>query len=579
MGSWYRARAVLSNVVRFLALIGALVFVHELGHFAWAKAYGIKVLKFSLGFGPRLFGIRYGETDYCVGLFPFGGFVKMLGEDPGDEIPHEDLPRAFHTQPVRRRFLVVLAGPAMSLLFPVLLYFVALLGRSDLTAPVIGTVAAGYPAAGILLPGDRVQRIDGVETRSFEEVREAIARAPGRTLAFEVLRGGLTLTVRVTPETVTSDAPFGERLTTGFVGVAPGSALPVVGVRAPSPAATAGLRTFDMVTMFRGAPIRRRSDLEGALARSRGATVPMAFLRPRRVDDALGGLVSFEVFDPGLAQIAPEPGTGETIARTGIEASDLFLSDVAPDSPEALMGLRRGARVLALDGVEPVSWERFVAALTAGPPRLRTIRFALDRHEAVGGFALRPITVTDEVGGTTIELRTGLDRWRPIVAEPLIANPAPLRFALHGALAETAEAMRFVGLGIVRMIQGRVPAASVGGPIAIYDASRSVAGDGLWGFFRLMALISLNLGLLNLLPVPTLDGGHLLFFGIEGLTGRPVPLRFRQAASVLGLLLVLAVMLLAFRNDIARKRLELGARDDHRAPRVAAVSAGSPRRC
>ena len=243
------------------------------------------------------------------------------------------------------------------------------------------------------------------------------------------------------------------------------------------------------------------------------------------------------------------------------------------------MGLRRGARVLALDGVEPVSLERFVAALTAGPPRLRTIRFALDRHEAVGGFALRPITVTDEVGGTTIELRTGLDRWRPIVAEPLIANPAPLRFALHGALAETAEAMRFVGLGIVRMIQGRVPAASVGGPIAIYDASRSVAGDGLWGFFRLMALISLNLGLLNLLPVPTLDGGHLLFFGIEGLTGRPVPLRFRQAASVLGLLLVLAVMLLAFRNDIARKRLELGARDDHRAPRVAAVSAGSPRRC
>lgn len=544
---------VLSNVVRFLALIGALVFVHELGHFMWAKIYGIKVLKFSLGFGPRVIGFRYGETDYCIGLVPFGGFVKMLGEDPSDEIPHEDLARAFHAQSLGRRFVVVLAGPMMSLLFPVLLYFVALLGRSDLTAPVIGTVAAGYAAAGVLLPGDRVTAIDGNAVQSFEEIREAIARSPRRSIAFEVERAGQRLTLRVTPEAITTDRPFDERVTTGFLGIAPGFPLPVVGVRAPSPADTAGLRSFDVITMYRGAPVRRWSDLEASLTRSRGATVPLAFLRPRRIEGALGGLVDLEVFDPGLAQIAPEPGTGEMTTRTGIEASDLYLSDVAPDSPEALMGLRRGARIGSLDGVAPPSWERFIAALTEGPPRLRTIQFTLDRHDAVGGFSLRPVVLTDEFGERSVRLRTGLERWRPIVAEAPVPNPSPLRYALSGALSETAEAMRFLSLGIVRMLQGRVPVTSVGGPIAIYDASRSVAVDGVWGFFRLMALISLNLGLLNLLPVPTLDGGHLLFFGMEAVMRRPVPLRVRQVASVLGLLLVVGVMVLAFRNDLERK--------------------------
>lgn len=565
---------MLSNVVRFLALIGALVFVHELGHFAWAKAYGIKVLKFSLGFGPRIFGIRYGETDYCIGLVPFGGFVKMLGEDPSDEIPHEDLPRAFHAQPLGRRFVVVLAGPLMSLLFPVLLYFIALLGRSDLTAPLIGTVAPGYPAAGVLLPGDRVTAIDGDAVSSFEEVRQAIARAPRRSIRFDVDRAGQPVTVRVTPQAVTTALPFDERVTTGFLGIAPGFPLPVVGVRAPSPADTAGLRTFDMVTMYRGAPVRRWADLEAALTRSRGSTVPLAFLRPRAIEGALGGLVDLEVFDPGLAQIVPEPGTGEMTRRTGIEASDLYLSDVAPDSPEALMGLRRGARVLTLDGAAPTSWERFIADLTEGPSRLRRISFALGHHEAVGGFSLRPVVVTDEFGGRAVRLRTGLERWRPIVAEAPVANPSPVRYALVGALSETAEAMRFLTLGLVRMLQGRVPVASVGGPIAIYDASRSVAVDGAWGFFRLMALISLNLGLLNLLPVPTLDGGHLLFFGMEAVMRRPVPLRVRQVASVLGLLLVVGVMVVAFRNDLERKLgvdLQFGLIDAPAGSRGAAV--------
>lgn len=560
---------MLENVVRFVVLIGALVFVHELGHFAWAKLFGVKVLKFSLGFGPRLFGWRQGETDYCVSLVPLGGFVKMLGEEPGDEVAPEDAPRAFNAQPIWKRFVIVLAGPAMSLLFPVLLYLVVFLGRTDLTPPVIGTVAAGYPAEGRLLPGDRVTSIDGAPITSFEEIRAAIAASPARPLRFTVLRGEESVVVPVTPESIRAEQPLDVDAVAGFLGVAPGFPLPVVGVRSPgTPASIAGLRTFDRVTMYAGNPIRRWADLQEALHRSRGATVPLAFLRPQPLAPvASGGLIDVEVFDPGLAQITPTPGTGEVTARTGIESPDLYVAEVEPDSPEYQMGLRRGARVVSLDGVVPASWERLRESLTTGPARLRTLRFVHDGRASEGGFTVSPGWFTDEFGQRVTRLRPAIHHWVPIEAEAPIPNPNPLRYALGNALRHTAEAVGFLSTGILRVLQGRVPVTAVGGPIMIYDVSRRTAADGLMTFLRLMALVSINLGLINLLPIPTLDGGHLLFLGAEGVLRRPAPLWVRQTASVLGLCLVGAVIVIAFRNDVAR-RLDPGD-----APPAAASSA------
>ncbi len=545
---------MLVNLLRFVALIGALVFVHELGHFAWAKIFNVKVLKFSLGFGPRVLGYRHQETDYCVSLIPLGGFVKMLGEDPSDRIAPEDVPRSFHRQSLWKRFVIVLAGPLMSLVFPVLLYFVVFLGQTDLTPPVIGTVVPGYPAEGRLLPGDRVVAIDGRAVGSFQDVRDAVSAAPGRELRFEVMRGEQPVIVRVTPETVRVERPLDIVETVGRAGISAGFALPVIGVRgAGTPAAVAGLRTFDMVTMYAGNPIRRWIDLDRALQSSRGATVPVGFLRPREVRDALGGLADLEVFDPGLAQITPEPGTGEALRRTGIEPADLYVADVAPDSPEHQMGLRRGARVISVDGVAPPSWERLHEDIMAGGRRLRSLRFLQDGHESQGAFSLRPLTWTDEFGQRYVRLAFDTDHWVPTDADAPIENPAPARYALRNATRETSEAMRFLSTGIVRVLQGRVSIRTVGGPIMIYDVTRSTAAEGPWGFLWLMALVSINLGLINLLPIPTLDGGHLLFFAVEGVIRRPVPLWIRQTASVLGLLVVVGVMLVAFKNDLQRK--------------------------
>ena len=140
----------------FVLLVGVLIFVHELGHFVWAKVFGVKVLRFSLGFRPRLIGFTRGETEYVIAAIPLGGYVRLLGELPGDVVTKKDEGRAFSEQPLWRRIIIVLAGPVMNLAFPLLLYFVVFLGERDMSPPVIGTVLPGAPADGHLMPGDRV---------------------------------------------------------------------------------------------------------------------------------------------------------------------------------------------------------------------------------------------------------------------------------------------------------------------------------------------------------------------------------------------------------------------------------------
>jgi regulator of sigma E protease len=542
------------NFLRFVALIGALVFVHELGHYVLAKLCGVRVLKFSLGFGPRVLGVRIRATDYCISLIPFGGFVKMLGEDPNEPVAPHEAARSFQAQALWKRFLIVLAGPAMSLVFPVVLYFVVFLGQTDITPPVIGTVVPGHPAEGRLYPGDRVLAINGAHVGSFQEVRERIAEAPGRPLRFRLQRGEQTVEATVTPASVRQERPLDVVEYEGRAGISAGFPLPIIAVRpGVNPAARAGLRTFDIVAAYAGRPIARWADLDRALAQSRGATVPVSFLRPREVEGALGGLCDLEVLDPGLAQMTPDPGEGDVPTRTGIEAPDLYVAYVPPHSAEHEMGLRRGDRVLTLDGLAPPSWESFVESVLQGGQRRRQLSFRHEGHDVVGAFAIRPVVWTDEFGQRYMRLSFRTEHWAPTVAEPPVPNPAPTLYAVRHAWRETKQALSFLSLSLVRLVQGRVPLSTVGGPIMIYDVSRSTASDGVWGFLWLMALVSVNLGLINLLPIPTLDGGHLLFFAIEGVTRRPVALRVRQVASVLGLLCLVLIMVVALKNDLQRK--------------------------
>src|SRR5262245_2277164 len=166
------------DILYFIILISSLIFVHELGHFLFAKAFGVKVLTFSLGFGPKVLKLRGRETEYCVSLLPLGGYVKMLEASKTDVVLPEDRKRTFESLPVFKRIVIVLAGPVMNLFFPVLLYFGVCVGSGPQLPPTIGIVLPGHPADGKLRPGDRIMAIDGQEVATFDEVKRIIGKNP-----------------------------------------------------------------------------------------------------------------------------------------------------------------------------------------------------------------------------------------------------------------------------------------------------------------------------------------------------------------------------------------------------------------
>ena len=179
------------DLLYFVLLVSSLIFIHESGHFAFAKIFGVKVITFSIGFGPRLVRIRGAETEYCLGLLPFGGFVKMLEESKRSEpILPEERGRTFEAQALWKRVVIVLAGPAMNVLFPVALYTSVFLEDSEFLPPTVGVVDPGKPADGKLEPGDRIDRLDGEPVSSFPEVQRIIAGHAGRAVKLGIVRDG-----------------------------------------------------------------------------------------------------------------------------------------------------------------------------------------------------------------------------------------------------------------------------------------------------------------------------------------------------------------------------------------------------
>jgi regulator of sigma E protease len=340
-------------------LLGILIFVHELGHFIFAKSLGIKVLKFSLGFGPKIIGKTYGETEYLLSAFPLGGYVKMLGEEPGEELSDADKERAYNYQPIWKRFTVVFSGPFFNLCFAVLVFFLVFMNGVPYMLPEVGEVTPDSPAArqGIM-KGDRVSEVDGKPILRWDEMTKIIHTQPGREMRITIDRNGAIISLNITPEKKVIKNLFGEDEEVGLIGIAPS-----------------------------------------------GKT---------------------ETSDQGLA----------------------------------------------------------------------------------GAFVT--------------------------------------------AVQRTWDISRLTLLSIVKLIQRIIPADTIGGPILIFQMAGQQASQGAMSFFTFMAIISINLGVLNLLPIPVLDGGHILFLGIEAIRRKPLSEKVIMVSQKVGLVLLLSLMAFAFYNDIVR---------------------------
>jgi regulator of sigma E protease len=449
----------LDYVVSALVALGALIFIHELGHFLVAKAMGVGVERFSLGFGPRIFSFRRGETEYCISIVPLGGYVKMTGEEahgedaihPATEEPPVDPAKSFATKPLWARALIVFAGPAMNFVLAAVIFSVVFAAVGvPVLEPTIGRVTPDSPAAqGGLRPRDRVVAIDGKPVEHWGEIEDAVTRANGRPLTLTIARDGVRQDVTVTPRKVPVRTPFNEPAEAWSIGARP-YLPPVVGeVRPSMPAAEAGLQPRDRIVAFNGQPIETWDELAEMIS--------------TRADETL------------------------------------------------TLRIERGG-------------SRMDVTVT---PRVEVERDALGNETKVGRIGIA--TATSQ----------SFQRSDPLTA-------------LARGVARTWDVTAITVVSIWKLITGTIPASNIGGPLQISMVAGQQAQQGLVSYAFFVALISVNLAILNLLPVPMLDGGHLLFFAIEGVLGRPLSLRKREIAQQIGLALLLLLMVFALFNDLTR---------------------------
>jgi regulator of sigma E protease len=342
-----------------IILLGVIIFIHELGHFLSAKLMGVRVLKFSLGFGPKLISKKYGETEYLISSVPFGGYVKMLGESSEEELKDEEKIFAFNYQPVWKRFIIVFLGPLFNLLFAAVIFAGVFLYGLPVLLPEVGEVLAQSPAekAG-LMKGDTIISIDGSQITQWDQMTKIIHNNPDKNLNMEIERKGEVIALSIIPEKKKIKDLFGQEREVGLIGIKP--------------------------------------------------------------------------------------------------------------------------------------------------------------------------------SGNTFVKKSGVKE------------------ALINSVSKTWEIIVLTFVSIVKLIQRVIPMNTIGGPILIVQMAGEQASLGILNFFVFMAIININLGILNLLPIPILDGGHILFLGIESIRKKPLSEKLIAISQRIGLAIILFIMAFALYNDIIR---------------------------
>ena len=545
------------SVLYFFLLVGVLVVIHELGHFVAAKLLDVKVLRFSFGYGRPLVRVTLGETEYQLAIFPIGGYVRILGIE--GETSRADAGRSFASRPMWQRIAIVFAGPAANIVLAVAIYFVSYAGNNMVGGPVIGDVLDnGVAARASLEPGDRVLEIDGSAIRYWEEIEEKVRASPGKELHLRVSRGGKVFERYITPldEAIWSKERDGKVAMQGFVGITYPPFLPLVGVIDPqSPAARAGLHTHDLVISIDGQAVRNWSDVQRHLGKLARRTSIVYFR-----GSELPGVPQVELLAPGFADLVPDTQIDPTLKRqsyTGIEHAEMFVAHVDPGSPADGAGLQVGDLIVALDDKPVVHWLDLDQRLQAEASKTFKVTWkrpaAGNKTETVSAELTQvwrkeldeyDHTVTRLVFGAHNDIDRGIGAMTPIEGR--------FGYAISKAVERTGDTIRTMVRGFFQILGGDTPSDALGGPLSVYRAASSAGNQGWDRFWLMIALISINLGLINLLPIPMLDGGHLLVFGIEGALRRPLSAKARVRVQHVGLALILLITILASRNDVMR---------------------------
>ncbi len=557
------------SIIIFLLVLSFLVFFHELGHFLAAKACGIYVDRFSIGMPPRVVGFKWGETDYCIGALPIGGFVKMAGQEDAPLTEEErakeygGVPpeRWFNNKPVWQRIIVILAGPVANLILAVLLYgLLAGMGKevaeSEITAR-IGFVEENTPAA--TAPLFKISASG--ESVDFEETPDTIGFQPGdllytlngqpvqdiQTFSTKVLLKGeeTAHVIEIERPGATDDAPpqllvcklkpvtmEGEEFPR--FGVHPFASVRVANVLDDTPAKAAGLQEGDIVRRANGDVVSIESF--GTLVQDmpEGESVDLSVKR----DDTLIPLTitphttgRFRNFVLGA------DGKGEDA-----ENGPAVVLKVKPEFREET-GLQRKDVITAIDG-KPVTYREAADLVLASPGK--TFSATVERPQLLFGLAQKASTETIEL--TVDPVRTiGIE-----MREEFILHRVPASQIVPEAFRQSWYAFTTTVETLQALVMQNVSPDNLGGPVMIYQMTTHFAQRGFGWLVGITALISVNLAVFNLLPLPVLDGGLLVINSIEGIRRKPLNPAFLEKFQMAGLVLIVGLMLFVTFNDVGR---------------------------
>lgn len=449
--------SIISTLIAFIVALGVLIVFHELGHYFVARLCGVKVLRFSVGFGPTFWRRKLGpdQTEWALSAFPLGGYVKMLDEREGPVAPQE-AHRAFNRQKVAKRFAIVLAGPVANFLLAIALYWVLFVHGLPGMRPVVGVPVADSPAAHArIAAGDLIMRVDDAEVPTWQDLRWVLLE--------QTMRKG-SVEVQVQSE---------------------------------------------------------RGDL-------RILRLDLSSIGADKIDADLMQAIGLTRYQPAL-----KPVIGRLISGGAAQRD----------------GLQEGDEIVEIDGHHVGAWDELVAAVSAAPSR--AVQFGILRAGNATNLTITP--EAKQEGGKTIG-RIGV---APKIDESAMkrllieVRYGPLESIAKG-IERTWEVSIFTLKMLGKMITGQVSLKNLSGPITIADYAGQSAQLGWLAYVSFLALISISLGVLNLMPVPLLDGGHLMYYVAEIVKGSPVSDRVMEVGQQVGMVLLFSLMAFALYNDINR---------------------------
>lgn len=595
---------VFSNtLVAFILLVGIVIFVHELGHFLAGKLFGIGIEEFSIGFGPKAISFHRGGTEYRINWLPLGGYVRFFGADLEEEVDPVAKQKSLKHAALYKRAIISFAGPLANFVLS-LCIMIPLMWSGIPTQPsVVSVVPNSVAAQSGLQTGDQIVSIDSKKIENWDDLSKKVSSSANQRLSVTLLRDGQNQTLSITPQSESAETLFGESKPVGRIGVTPYFSPPRVVPLAGSFLSAAGFHNGDEIVSLQNEKTPHFHSILKILERVTQSTSDMTLAQnivkgtldsvrlqvevvvpssPEKKGETITTLRTIDFASPEIkrwaTQYTQKPHTTSPWNQTEV-SSDLTVKSfltaqkntTAAPSPSAWQSCGVGPNTTLRGATGPFAETFFSQS---------QVYFWLDKiaKDAArkGLTANSSLAVTLKVSDAQGELRTlscslplraakdALDRPRLQIDLPLqfAASPVILPViripstsfaeAFERGSQAVLEQMQLIYQGLKMLLSGGIPISNLGGPIAVASIAHDAAKAGLLAFLMTMSFISVNIGIVNLLPLPALDGGTLLLQAVEAAYGKPLPQNVQLAVQRVGIFVLISLFVLVFYNDILR---------------------------